>query len=107
VWFAISIVPYSSAFGRHVGNKRLEAASNNLRSQRVVLRGVIPLNWRRLLVSGESTIAQLHDVLPITGCSEKRITAQTKYDCLVTLTNIPRNHWGLAAFNLHITFIRQ
>jgi hypothetical protein len=44
VWLAISIVPYSSAFGRHVGNKRLEAASNNLRAQRVVLRGVIPLS---------------------------------------------------------------
>jgi RNA-directed DNA polymerase len=32
VWLAISIVPYSSAFGRHVRNERLEAASNNLRT---------------------------------------------------------------------------
>ena len=30
---------------------------------RVVLRGISPLVWRRLLVSSDSTIANLHDVV--------------------------------------------
>jgi hypothetical protein len=31
----------------------------------VVLRGISPLIWRRLLVRGDSTIADLHHTLPI------------------------------------------
>jgi len=32
---------------------------------RVVLRGVSPLVWRRLLVSGETPLAELHDILQL------------------------------------------
>jgi len=32
---------------------------------RAVLRGISPLIWRRLLVLGESTVAQLHEVLQV------------------------------------------
>lgn len=30
---------------------------------RAVLRGISPLNWRRLLLRSDSTVAQLHEVL--------------------------------------------
>ena len=41
---------------------------------RVVLRGVSPLIWRRLLVCGESTVADLHAVLQIAfGWSDEHL----------------------------------
>ena len=32
---------------------------------RLVLRGINPMTWRRLLVSAESTVADLHDILQL------------------------------------------
>ena len=43
----------------------LEAAAPVVYQLRVVLRGVSPLIWRRLLVRSDSTIADLHATLQI------------------------------------------
>ncbi len=40
-------------------------ASTQVYTLRVVLRGISPLVWRRLLVRADSTIADLHDVLQL------------------------------------------
>ncbi|MGA2841598.1 MAG: plasmid pRiA4b ORF-3 family protein [Steroidobacteraceae bacterium] len=41
---------------------------------RVVLRGISPLIWRRLLVCSDSTVAQLHEVLQIAfGCGDEHL----------------------------------
>ena len=37
---------------------------------RVVLRGISPLVWRRLLVSSDSTIADLHNGLPVAAAQK-------------------------------------
>ncbi len=42
-----------------------ESAAPIVYQLRVVLRGISPLIWRRLLVRGDSTIADLHHALQI------------------------------------------
>jgi hypothetical protein len=37
----------------------------NIYQLRVVLRGISPLIWRRLLVRSETTLAQLHTILQV------------------------------------------
>lgn len=43
----------------------LESPEPNIYQLRVVLPGISPIIWRRLLVRGDSTIADLHDILQI------------------------------------------
>jgi len=43
-----------------------ESPEPNIYQLRVVLLGISPIIWRRLLVRGDSTIADLHDILQIT-----------------------------------------
>ena len=50
-----------------------ESAAPIVYQLRVVLRGISPLIWRRLLVRGDSTIADLHHALQIAfGCAGRR-----------------------------------
>ena len=42
-----------------------EPPEPNIYQLRVVLLGISPIIWRRLLVRGDSTIADLHDILQI------------------------------------------
>src|SRR5919202_4419549 len=52
----------------------LEPAAAAVYQLRVVLRGVSPLIWRRLLVRGDSTIADLHATLQIAlGWSDEHL----------------------------------
>ena len=52
----------------------LEAAAPVVYQLRVVLRGVSPLIWRRLLVRGDSTVADLHATLQVAlGWSDEHL----------------------------------
>ena len=40
-------------------------ATLNIYQLRIVLRGISPLIWRRVLVRDDTTLAQLHDLIQI------------------------------------------
>ena len=42
-----------------------DCAGAQIYQLRAVIRGISPMIWRRLLVRGDSTVAQLHEVLQI------------------------------------------
>lgn len=49
-------------------------ATDRVYQLRAVLRGVSPLIWRRLLVRGDSTVADLHRTLQVAfGCSDEHL----------------------------------
>ena len=39
--------------------------TRNIYQLRIVLRGISPLIWRRVLVRDDTTFAQLHDLIPM------------------------------------------
>jgi len=43
-----------------------ESPESKIYQLRAVLLGISPIIWRRLLIRGDSTIADLHDTLQIT-----------------------------------------
>lgn len=63
---------------------------------RAVIRGISPMIWRRLLVRGDSTVAQLHEVLQIAfGWNDEHLNRFEIYPtCVAGKCAAPPEDWG-------------